>query len=566
MLARIGVLERDNMRFQGLLCVERDRIDSLQRHMSYTQGELRRIRGNGNGGSNGNGNGNGNENGMGGGNGDGNPNINIGEPTRLQDAIRIANNLMDQKLKGYVEDKRRFDRNQRYTVKDCKAVVTATAQRALEANQQAVTYYVYGEKGYYRSKYPKLKNKNYENKNGTNEARGKAYALGGGETNLDSNIVTDVSYAVELAGERVAETDVILRGYTLGLLGHPFNIDLIPIELGSFDVIISMDWMAKYHAVIICDEKIVRIPYGNEILIIQRDGSDGGITGGIHGPDESGVQTVLDKFVIIFIDDILIYSKSKKEHYGHLKLILELLKKEEFKGIHVDPAKIKSIKSWASPKTPTETRQFLGLAEEVAFQMLKQKPCSAVILDIPEGSENFVLYCDASHKGLGAVLMQREKVIAYASRQLKIHEKNYTTYDLKLRAVVFALNMWIHYMYGTNCVVFTNHKSLQHILESKELNMRQRRWLELLSDYDCEIRYHPKKENVVADALSRKERIKLLKVQALVMIIGLNLLGKIFNAQAKARKKENFKTEDLSGMIKKLEPQSDRTLCLKNRS
>ncbi|GKD49394.1 putative reverse transcriptase domain-containing protein [Tanacetum coccineum] len=286
----------------------------------------------------------------------------------------------------------------------------------------------------------------------------------------------------------------------------------------------------------------------------------------------------LDKFVIVFIDDILIYSKSEEEHAEHLKLILELLKKEELyakfskcefwlsevqflghvidsEGIHMDPAKIESIKDWASPKTPTEIHQFLGLVgyyrqfiegflkiakpitklteksvkfdwtekAEAAFQLLKQKLCSAPILALPEGSENFMVYCDASHKGLGAVLMQKEKVIAYASRQLKIHEKNYTTHDLELGAVVFALKMWRHYLYGTKCVVFTDHKSLQHILDQKELNMRQRRWLELLSDYDCEIRYHLGKANVVADALSRKERIKPLRVRALVMTIGLNL-------------------------------------------
>ncbi|GJU47799.1 putative reverse transcriptase domain-containing protein, partial [Tanacetum coccineum] len=296
------------------------------------------------------------------------------------------------------------------------------------------------------------------------------------------------------------------------------------------------------------------------------------------------------EFVIVFIDDILIYSKSRKEHEGHLKLILKLLKEEELyakfskcefwlskvqflghvidsEGIHVDPAKIEAIKDWASPKTPTEIRQFLGLAgyyrrfiegfskiarpmtkltqksvkfewgekAEAAFQLLKQRLCSAPILALPEGSENFVVYCDASHKGLGAVLMQREKVIAYASRQLKVHEKNYTTHDLELGAV-------------------------------KELNMRQRRWLELLSDYDCEIRYHPGKANVVADALSRKERSKPLRVRALVMTIGLNLPKQILSAQSEARKEENFINEDLRGMINKLEPRADGTLCLNNRS
>ncbi|GKF59494.1 putative reverse transcriptase domain-containing protein, partial [Tanacetum coccineum] len=158
-----------------------------------------------------------------------------------------------------------------------------------------------------------------------------------------------------------------------------------------------------------------------------------------------------------------------------------------------------------------------GEKAEAVFQLLKQKLCSAPILALPEGSENFVVYCDASHKGLGAVLMQKEKVIAYVSRQLKVHEKNYTTYDLELGVVVFALKILRHYLYGTKCVVFTDHKSLQHILDQKELNMRQRWWLELLSDYDCDIRYHPRKANVVADSLSQKERSKPLRVSTLVL-------------------------------------------------
>ncbi|GJX01162.1 putative reverse transcriptase domain-containing protein [Tanacetum coccineum] len=213
-----------------------------------------------------------------------------------------------------------------------------------------------------------------------------------------------------------------------------------------------------------------------------------------------------------------------------------------------------------------------GEKEEAAFQLIKQKLCSAPILALPKGSENFIVYCDASHKGLGAVLMQNEKVIAYASRQLKIHEKNYTTHDLELGAVVFALKMWRHYLYGTRCTVFTDHKSLQHILDQKELNMRQRRWLELLSDYDCDIRYHPGKANVVADALSRKERSKPLRVRALVMTIGLNLPKQILGAQTEALKPENLTAEDVGGMLRqdltkeRLKPRADGTLCLNNRS
>ncbi|GJQ89785.1 putative reverse transcriptase domain-containing protein [Tanacetum coccineum] len=237
----------------------------------------------------------------------------------------------------------------------------------------------------------------------------------------------------------------------------------------------------------------------------------------------------LDKFVIVFIDDNLVYSKDEEEHPKHLKIILELLKKERLyakfskcdfwldsvqfighvidrNGVHVDPTKIKAIKNWAALTTPTEVRQFLGLASYYR---------SAPILALPEGTKDFVVYCDASLKGYGAVLMQREKVIAYASRQLKVHKENYTTHNLDLGAVVFAFRLWRHYLYGTKCVVFIDHKSLQYILNQKERNLRQRRWIELLSDYDCDIRYHLGKANVMADALSRKERNRPLRVQAL---------------------------------------------------
>ncbi|GJW44093.1 putative reverse transcriptase domain-containing protein, partial [Tanacetum coccineum] len=220
-------------------------------------------------------------------------------------------------------------------------------------------------------------------------------------------------------------------------------------------------------------------------------------------------------------------------------------------GVHVDPSKIEAIKNWSAPTTPTEVRQFLGLAgyyrrfiegfsliskpltkltqknkkyewgkdEEEAFQILKQKLCSAPILALPEGSEDFVVYCDASIKGYRAVLMQREKVIAYASRQLKKHEENYMTHDLELGAV-------------------------------KELNMRQRRWIEFLSDYDCEIRYHPDKGNVVADALSRKEREKPIRVRALVMTVYPDLSERILKDQTEAMKEDNVKAKNIGRLLK----------------
>ncbi|KAJ9544751.1 hypothetical protein OSB04_024458 [Centaurea solstitialis] len=182
----------------------------------------------------------------------------------------------------------------------------------------------------------------------------------------------------------------------------------------------------------------------------------------------------------------------------------------------------------------------------------RHKLCNAPILALPEGTDNFVVYCDASHQGLGCVLMQNEKVIAYASRQLKIHEKNYTTHDLELGAVVFALKIWRHYLYGTKCTIFTDYKSLQHILDQKMLNMRQRRWVELLNDYDCEIKYHPGKANVVADALSRKERVKPTRTRAMGVI-------------REALKADNLKKETLHKMEKEFEEKADGVRYFKER-
>ncbi|GJX73007.1 putative reverse transcriptase domain-containing protein [Tanacetum coccineum] len=255
----------------------------------------------------------------------------------------------------------------------------------------------------------------------------------------------------------------------------------------------------------------------------------------------------LDKFVIVFIDDILIYSRLAGYYRRFIKDFSKFAKS-------------------LTELTQKNKKYSWGEDQESAFQLLKQKLCEAPILALPEGNDDFVIYCDASHQGLGAVLMKREKVIAYASRQLKPNEENYTTHDLELGAVVFALKIWRHYLYGTKCTVFTDHKSLQHILDQKELNMRQRRWLELLADYDCEIRYHPGKANVVADALSRKERIKPLRVRSLVMTIHPNLPSQILKAQTEALKEENLKAENLRGMDKAFEIHPDGTRCIKNRS
>ncbi|GJX86922.1 putative reverse transcriptase domain-containing protein [Tanacetum coccineum] len=298
----------------------------------------------------------------------------------------------------------------------------------------------------------------------------------------------------------------------------------------------------------------------------------------------------LDKFVIVFIDDILIYSKTQEEHVEHLRLVLGLLKKEKLytkfskcefwlrevqflghviigNGIHVDPSKIEAVKNWKAPRTPIEVRSFLGLVGYYRrfienFSKIAKSLTILTQKSLPDRPEDFMVYCDASGIGLGCVLMQRGKVIAYASRQLKIHEKNYTTHDLELGAVVFALKIWRHYLYGIKSVIYTDHKSLQHIFSQKELNMRQRRWIELFSDYDCEIRYHPGKANVVADALSRKERVKPKRVRAMNMTLQSSIKDRILTAQKEA-------VDEFAGLQKGLdemiEQRSDGTLYYLDR-
>nr|GEW80495.1 hypothetical protein [Tanacetum cinerariifolium] len=610
---------------------------------------------------------------------------------RLQNAIRIANQLMDKKLQGYAtrsaENKRRMESNARdnrgqqpsfkrqntsgqnvaraYTAgnnerkgyvrslpycnkcrlhheglctircgnckkvghltRDFRVTVTPNTQRAAVRNHQGNVCYECGRPRHLRKDCPKLRSQNRRNqtrnktgnKTGGNKVTAKAYAIGGGGTNPNSNVVTGTfllnnCYASMLF-DSGADRSFVSTTFSALLDVSPSNLDTsYAIELTNGRVsetnLILRDWLAKYHALIICDEKIICIPYGDEVLIIRGDNYDGGkdlpglpparqvkfqidlVLGAApvvrapyqlapakmqelstqfqelsnrgfirpsslpwgapvlfvkkkdgsfrmcidyrelnkltvknryplpridelfdqlqrsrvysnidmrssyhqlrvreedipkiafktrYGHYEFQVmpfgltnaprvfmdlmnrvsKSYLDRFVIVFVDDILIYSKNRKEHEGHLKLILKLLKEEELY------AKFSKCEFWLS-------------------KLLKQKLCSASILALPEGRENFVVYCDASHKGLGAVLMQKDKVIAYTSCQLKVHAKNYTTHDLELGAVVFALKMWRHYLY-------------------------------------------------------------------------------------EARKEKNFINEDLQGMINKLEPRADGILCLNNRS
>nr|GEV76960.1 hypothetical protein [Tanacetum cinerariifolium] len=209
----------------------------------------------------------------------------------------------------------------------------------------------------------------------------------------------------------------------------------------------------------------------------------------------------LDKFVIVFINDILVYSKTKEEHEEHLHIVLGTLRQGKLY------AKFSKCEFWLGQVAflghIVSTDATIGEREK-SFEELKKRLVSTPILTLPSGSGGFRIYSDASKRGLGCVLMQHGKFIAYASKQLKPYEANYPTQYLELATVVFALKIWRHYLYRETCNIFTDHKSLKYIFTPKELNMRQRRWLELLKDYDTNIQYHPRKANVVADALSRK--------------------------------------------------------------
>ncbi|GJY24797.1 putative reverse transcriptase domain-containing protein [Tanacetum coccineum] len=435
--------------------------------------------------------------------------------------------------------------------------------------------------------------------------------------NLKPSIVNP-GYVIEVGDGKKVEVDRIIRDCKLELGNSLFSINLIPLGHGSFDVIVGMDWLSQNKAMIVCHEKVVEIPLeGSRILRVQGERTlgvakalmnvkvDEPKVGNISivwdfvdvfpedlsglppqrqvefrldlipgatpvakspyrlAPSEmqelsSQLQELQDKdkFVIVFIDDILIYSKTKEDHEVHLRLVLELLRKEKLyakfskcefwlqevhflghvvnqSGIHVDPGKIEAVKNWKAPTTSSEIRSFLGLAgyyrrfianfskiakpltsltqknqkyvwgveQEEAFQTLKNNLCDAPILSLPDGVEDFVVYCDASNQGLGCVLMQRNK---------------------------------------------------------KELNMRQRRWIELFSDYECEIRYHPGKANVVADALSRKERVKPKRVRAMAMTIQSGVKGMILAAQGEAFNQENEITDKVVLIKEKLKAARDR--------
>ncbi|WVZ97937.1 LOW QUALITY PROTEIN: hypothetical protein U9M48_043436 [Paspalum notatum var. saurae] len=254
----------------------------------------------------------------------------------------------------------------------------------------------------------------------------------------------------------------------------------------------------------------------------------------------------LDKFVVVFMDDILVSSTNEEENEKHLRMVLQKLRENQLYaklskcefwllevsflghiiskgGISVDPGKIKAVQDWVAPQNPLSKLLAKGATFEwtnkcrLSFAELKKRLTTASVLIMPDVQKPFTVYCDASRQGLGCVLMQEGHVVAYASRQLREHEQNYPTHDLELAAVVHALKIWRHYLMGKKTEIYTDHKSLKYIFTQPDLNLRQRRWLELIKDYDVNINYHPGKANVVADALSRKSYCSHLIARARVL-------------------------------------------------
>jgi hypothetical protein len=268
----------------------------------------------------------------------------------------------------------------------------------------------------------------------------------------------------------------------------------------------------------------------------------------------------LDKFVVVFINDILISSMMEEEHVKHLRLVLEKLRSNQLYakfskcefwltevaflghvisagGVSVDSGKVKDMLDWTPPMTALEIWSFMGLAGyyrwfikdfskiakpmmklleknkafewtvecQASFEELRKRLASAPMLVLLDLTKKFDIYCDASRRGLGCVLMQEGQVVCYASRQLRKHEENYPTHDLKLAAMVHALKIWRHCLIGHRCEIYSDHKSLKHIFTRNDLNLQQRRWLELIKVYDLGINYHQGEANVVADALSQKK-------------------------------------------------------------
>ncbi|GKB19838.1 putative reverse transcriptase domain-containing protein, partial [Tanacetum coccineum] len=371
---------------------------------------------------------------------------------------------------------------------------------------------------------------------------------------------------VEIAGSEVVVVSNVYRDVEIEIDDSIFRINLIPIVLGVFDIVIDMDWLDKYNANILCSQKLVQVvnPQSREIIIYgdKRKGdfklcsvmkarkylSHGCYAYIAHVTytsfEKKNVKDVpiINEFLDVFPEDFLGIPPERKVEFridlipgatpiaktpyrlslSEMKELMSQLQELLDKGLAGYYRRFikgfSKIASSLNKLTKKNTPFKWDREQEETFATLRKWLCEALILVLPEGTEDMVVYSDASYSGLGYVLMQQGKVIAYASRQLKKHEENYPTHDLEF-TVVFALKIWRHYLYGVKFIIYTDHRSLQYFLENKDPNMRQRRWLDLLKDYDYEIRYHPGKANVVVDALSRKEREKVTRIHWLRMIV-----------------------------------------------
>nr|GEX49749.1 retrovirus-related Pol polyprotein from transposon 17.6 [Tanacetum cinerariifolium]GEX73153.1 retrovirus-related Pol polyprotein from transposon 17.6 [Tanacetum cinerariifolium] len=371
----------------------------------------------------------------------------------------------------------------------------------------------------------------------TDHVRGRAFMLGAEEARQDPNIMMGIEpselgfrYEIEISSGKLVEIDKVVRiplpdDKVRRLLGErpKEKVRLLMSTKASDknqeEIVVVRDFLERQLKEL-QDKGFIRpssSPWGAPVLFVKK--KDGSFRTCIDYR-ELNKLTVKNRYPLPRIDDLFI---QLQESYFFSKIDLR-------SGYHQLRVHEDDI-----PNTVFRTRlaryyqRFIENFSKIAksLTILTQK-------SLPDGPEDFVVYCDAFGIGLGCVLMQRGKVIAYASRQLKIHEKNYTTHDLELGAVVFALKIWRHYLYGTKSVIYTDHKSLHHIFRQKELNMRQHRWIELFSNYACEIRYHPGKANVVADALSRKERVKPKRVRAINMTLQSCIKDMILTAQKEA--------------------------------
>ncbi|XP_071733449.1 uncharacterized protein [Rutidosis leptorrhynchoides] len=335
-------------------------------------------------------------------------------------------------------------------------------------------------------------------------------------------IVINEPLSVEVGDGRTVPVTKFVSGFTIDIEGSLFPVTCLVMPIPSFDVVLGMNWLSYHKASIKCDRKVISFPV------------DGGKQVVARGDSAYVIDVKKEKKVLSDIPVVSEYPEVFPDELPGLPPIREV----EYKIELVPGATPVAIAPYRL--APSEIHEMMSQIQELLDRGFIRPSSSPWVLALPEGSDDLVVYCDASLSGLGCVLMQRDRVITYASRQLKPSEKNYPAHDLEMAAVEFALKLWKHYLYGTHCVICTYHKSLQYIFSKKEMNMRQRRWQELIKDYDCEIRYHPGKANVVADALCRKKSADSVKFMRIEIVS--DLVDRLKITQLEALQDEHLKS------------------------